>query len=303
MENRFQFTGEYVDEVTGFTYLRARHLDNVNGRFISTDPFEGSLESPISQHRFQYANNNPLAFTDPSGQVSLTETLTVLGGISTLAAIGLGVFSVTTGFSNAVKFEGTSASLTFSPLPNVGVGIQGNVFGSTNLPTEDRFGNSSGLGTSLTFIASVSTGDAISLLGPFSVGIGGFTVFVPRSLVSSNPGNSIAFTYLLIDSTVANVVGETLSSVLLMGFGIGNANGDSISSQVGGSISVTTGFTIPISFSGTNDRTANLAIFRLGVNGILSSFSNLQLPNQGIDPTANFGDNFVRNATFNIGVI
>lgn len=37
------------------------------GRFISRDPFSGNSEYPASIHSYSYAYNNPLLYTDPSG--------------------------------------------------------------------------------------------------------------------------------------------------------------------------------------------------------------------------------------------
>jgi hypothetical protein len=54
-------------------YLRARYYDISSGRFTRRDEFEGSLASPISQHKYIYGNNNPALYRDPSGLFSLGE--------------------------------------------------------------------------------------------------------------------------------------------------------------------------------------------------------------------------------------
>lgn len=38
------------------------------GRFISRDPIKGNLITPQSQHPYQYAYNNPVNLSDPSGE-------------------------------------------------------------------------------------------------------------------------------------------------------------------------------------------------------------------------------------------
>lgn len=58
--NAFQFTGEQFDPESGFYYLRARFMDPESGRFISRD----LIDFP---QRYAYADNNPVAFTDPLG--------------------------------------------------------------------------------------------------------------------------------------------------------------------------------------------------------------------------------------------
>ena len=78
-ENNYLYTGEQRDPITGFNYLRARYLDSHTGRFISRDPFDGIVVSPISRNAYPYANQNPLRFTDPSGNFSLAELTTSVG--------------------------------------------------------------------------------------------------------------------------------------------------------------------------------------------------------------------------------
>jgi RHS repeat-associated protein len=67
-----RFTGKYLDDDTGLYYFGARYYDPALGRFISSDPlYVGSPErcsgNPVSCNLFAYANNNPLAYIDPTG--------------------------------------------------------------------------------------------------------------------------------------------------------------------------------------------------------------------------------------------
>jgi len=64
--NEFTFTGEQVDG-TGLQYLRARYYEPEIGRFLTQDPFWGSLGNPQSQNRYPYAGGNPVNRIDPSG--------------------------------------------------------------------------------------------------------------------------------------------------------------------------------------------------------------------------------------------
>ena len=63
----FGFTGEAQDD-RGMAYLRARWYDPGSGTFPSRDPFAGWPEQPASLHYYQYAANDPVLLTDPSGQ-------------------------------------------------------------------------------------------------------------------------------------------------------------------------------------------------------------------------------------------
>jgi len=65
--NSFRFAGQTLDFATGLYYMRARYYDPVPGRFIKPDVFSGVLEHPQTLNRYEYANNNPVRFIDPSG--------------------------------------------------------------------------------------------------------------------------------------------------------------------------------------------------------------------------------------------
>jgi len=70
-KNLYRFAGERQDPLTGFSYLRARFYDPNTGRFVSRDPFAGHLREPKSLHRYLYANNNPINYSDPNGTFSV----------------------------------------------------------------------------------------------------------------------------------------------------------------------------------------------------------------------------------------
>ncbi len=62
------FAGEARDGATGLDYLRARWMDTGVGRFVSRDTFAGTLQDPVTLHKYLYANVNPISNIDPSGQ-------------------------------------------------------------------------------------------------------------------------------------------------------------------------------------------------------------------------------------------
>jgi RHS repeat-associated protein len=68
VQYRLGYTGEQLDAETGFVYLRARYYDPGQGRFLTTDPFPGSLVDPLSLHSYLYVHNNPANAVDPTGQ-------------------------------------------------------------------------------------------------------------------------------------------------------------------------------------------------------------------------------------------
>jgi RHS repeat-associated protein len=53
--------------------LRRREYDPANMRFTQHDPFAGSIDDPMSLHRYLYCNANPVNSIDPTGQFTLAE--------------------------------------------------------------------------------------------------------------------------------------------------------------------------------------------------------------------------------------
>ena len=79
--NPYRYRGERLDAESGLYHLRARQYSPSAGRFLARDPFIGRLESPISLHRYLYANADPVGHFDPTGRESLV-SLTVAQSIS-----------------------------------------------------------------------------------------------------------------------------------------------------------------------------------------------------------------------------
>jgi RHS repeat-associated protein len=68
--NAYLYRGERYDSDLGLYYLRARWYNPVTGRFMTRDPYEGSIYDPASLHRYNYSRVNPVNFIDPSGRAA-----------------------------------------------------------------------------------------------------------------------------------------------------------------------------------------------------------------------------------------
>ena len=83
----FGFAGQYTEREAGVQYLRARFYDPATGQFITHDPLASSTGQP-----YGYANDSPLAYTDPSGMFSwpsLSQVATrFVGAVDTLTMGG-----------------------------------------------------------------------------------------------------------------------------------------------------------------------------------------------------------------------
>lgn len=72
------FQGEYRDPgSSGLMYLRARYYDPNTGTFLSQGPMAGTLNNPQSQNGYNYANANPINYSDPSGEFPILAGLVV----------------------------------------------------------------------------------------------------------------------------------------------------------------------------------------------------------------------------------
>ena len=125
-KNDFLFCGEQFDPVTGLYYLRARYMNPTVGTFISMDSYEGSIDDPVSLHKYLYANANPVTYSDPSGYKSVAEMAVVGAAIGALT--GIIVPNVLSMLKN-LDMNGTAES-TLSPVETIKYALQGMIIGA-----------------------------------------------------------------------------------------------------------------------------------------------------------------------------
>ena len=85
--NPWRFCGEYFDREGDTLYLRARNYLAYNGRMLGEDsvrsitdelPNGQEVVDPLSLNLYSYCYNNPLKFTDPSGNVALVDDAVII---------------------------------------------------------------------------------------------------------------------------------------------------------------------------------------------------------------------------------
>ena len=64
------FAGLEHDPESGTEHAEYRNYASAQGRWLAPDPYDGSCDfsNPQTFNRYAYVGNNPLSFTDPSGQ-------------------------------------------------------------------------------------------------------------------------------------------------------------------------------------------------------------------------------------------
>jgi RHS repeat-associated protein len=66
-ETDYAFTGEWQSASTNLVYLRARFYQPSTGRFLNRDKWEGEPKQPKTFNYWNYAESNPIKYTDPTG--------------------------------------------------------------------------------------------------------------------------------------------------------------------------------------------------------------------------------------------
>jgi RHS repeat-associated protein len=85
--NAYRFAGEQYDSDLGMSFLRARYVSSMFGRFITRDNTEPRSDG-VPEGAYGYASNDPALKTDPTGNstLNLTESGLVVGILGSLAA-------------------------------------------------------------------------------------------------------------------------------------------------------------------------------------------------------------------------
>ena len=138
VKNPFKYRGYYYDEDLGLYYLQTRYYDSVTGRFISADDISylGANGDLIGYNLYAYCSNNPVMYTDPSGEF----TNLIIGAIAG-AIVGAAVSFVSQLVDDEAPEFGTSefwmhvgagavTGALSGALAASGVGIVGQIVGN-----------------------------------------------------------------------------------------------------------------------------------------------------------------------------
>jgi RHS repeat-associated protein len=120
------------DFESGTEHAQFRQYSNTQGRWMSPDPYDGSMDigNPQSFNRYAYVSNNPLRFTDPTGlricngsPADSDGPCTVPGGLGDLFTIIVDVFDIAQWFHHP-QFKGSLKPRPSTPPGSGNCGIQ-----------------------------------------------------------------------------------------------------------------------------------------------------------------------------------
>ena len=105
-----------MDEATGLYYLRVRYMNPLKVTFAQRDSYEGKPEIPPLQNRYLYAGENPVMYSDTSGNVF--EVLTIPGMMNVLrySMIAVGVYSAAQ--AGTLMLKTMASTIDFNGLEN-----------------------------------------------------------------------------------------------------------------------------------------------------------------------------------------
>lgn len=171
------FTDQYRDEESDLYYYQQRYYSQKLGRFVSADPLfaEQMDELGLGTQKvnlYSYVENNPLKFTDPTGEHPVLIGLAYAGAVNATAMIGawtagvgaIKLNEVATGNSGAQNMENLNKAI------NVGIGAgftpvagAAAVVGTGAVGTAVVNATSSAYGTASVWVASNPVGADIAL--------------------------------------------------------------------------------------------------------------------------------------------
>ena len=105
------YAGEMYDAAIDKYNNRARYYDPPTGRFITSDPFEGNLQDPLSLHKYIYAHANPINAGDPSGLFTIADITAANSIRNIMSDVYLNVFD-----SVQMSVDASFSSMTLNQL-------------------------------------------------------------------------------------------------------------------------------------------------------------------------------------------
>ena len=135
VHNPLRYRGYVYDPESGLYYLQSRYYNPTLGRFINADAFASTGQGILGNNMFAYCSNNPVNYSDPSGEFGLVTLGIIISGViggvvsaASTAASGASIEEViVNGVIGAGSAAGTAAvaasSLSLGAVAFVSAGI------------------------------------------------------------------------------------------------------------------------------------------------------------------------------------
>ncbi len=119
-----KFTGQMRDQETTLDSFNVRHMSGAQGRFQSVDPGNAGADpsDPQTWNGYAYVGNNPLSYTDPSGE----------SWWSTFIGVGLDIAGFFTGGTTTILGTILTTAGTIATGGSLGGDIIGGISGGVN---------------------------------------------------------------------------------------------------------------------------------------------------------------------------
>lgn len=111
--NPLRYRGYYYDTETGFYYLQSRYYDPVVSRFINADRYASTGDGLLSYNMFAYCSNNPVNYSDPSGEAVNNRPMFINDGGSAVRPAG-GKYGIATEVSTITSVPRSQKGFGYS---------------------------------------------------------------------------------------------------------------------------------------------------------------------------------------------
>ena len=171
--NPFRYRGYYYDTETGFYYLQTRYYDPSICRFINADNYElvATLSTvPGQLNMYAYCGNNPIMYTDPTGEAFFTSLLIGL-------LIGAAIGGAIGGVNASMQGENVVGGILSGALVGGALGVATIVGGATALAVGGK--SVAGFVAVSTFAgkgALLATTVGITMSSSFVAGVGSYAI-------------------------------------------------------------------------------------------------------------------------------
>lgn len=255
----------------GLINMNARLYDPVIGRFLNSDPYVQAPDFSQNFNRYSYCLNNPLKYTDPSGEWALLDDglAMLVGGVINLGSNllqgnvhsfwqGASLFAIGAASGEAALYSGPAAPFVAAAITSVGNDIVNQSFNTGGVNWEQT-GNNLIMSE---MMAGFTFGMSGALNGPISGFVSNMGIRSPavnsmmsQSLVSGTVGATIDGGFTLLNGGS----GEDVLNAALRGGGVGLTSG--------AAFGLTSGIRASRS-NGINPWTGKISAYKKGLVGV-----------------------------------